>query len=348
MATVTGMLNGANEDLTAAIGLKQNIQIGAKKVNSADSTDSGRAVIVGTDGKITMGKKLGDLAYESAVVSDFITDGTILDDDINESANIAGTKVKAATSTVRGTVQLASGSANTTAENVSNKVISVTNTSTDTQYPSAKAVYSAVNAKVSTAQGSTNANKTMITNASGNIVPVAITNSGSGVVTGISVGDGKFTVTKSAVNANSLADKGVTANKLADSVIVAGTNTTVSRNAADATADPGAYKVNVATANGSTLGVVKAGTNVSINSGAVSVADASTSAKGVMKLQTGTGSGTDGTMTQKAITDALATKQNLLPTLPTALPVSNPDGVYVLTAKKDGTNVVYSWEDIGR
>ena len=51
-----------------------------------------------------------------------IANKTIVDDDISESANIAGTKVKAATSSVRGTVQLASGSANTTAENVSNKL----------------------------------------------------------------------------------------------------------------------------------------------------------------------------------------------------------------------------------
>ena len=54
-----------------------------------------------------------------------------------------------------------------------------------------------VDDKVDVAQGSTNANKIMITNASGGVAPVAITNSGNGsLVTGVSIADGKLTVTK--------------------------------------------------------------------------------------------------------------------------------------------------------
>ncbi len=54
-----------------------------------------------------------------------------------------------------------------------------------------------VDDKVDIDQGSTNANKIMITNASGGVAPVAITNSGNGsLVTGVSIADGKLTVTK--------------------------------------------------------------------------------------------------------------------------------------------------------
>lgn len=54
-----------------------------------------------------------------------------------------------------------------------------------------------VDTKVDIDQGSTNANKIMITNASGSVSPVAITNSGNGsLVTGVSIADGKLTVTK--------------------------------------------------------------------------------------------------------------------------------------------------------
>lgn len=56
-------------------------------------------------------------------------------------------------------------------------------------------------------------------------------------------------------------------------VVKAGTNTSISNGA-----------VNVATANGSTLGVVKAGTNISISNGAVNVATATPSTLGVVKV----------------------------------------------------------------
>ena len=55
----------------------------------------------------------------------------------------------------------------------------------------------AVGARVTTEQGSTNANRIMITDASGSITPVAVTTSGTGsLVTGVSVADGELTVTK--------------------------------------------------------------------------------------------------------------------------------------------------------
>lgn len=50
---------------------------------------------------------LGTLATASTITTSEITDGTIVNADISASAAIAGTKVDAATDTVRGTVELA-------------------------------------------------------------------------------------------------------------------------------------------------------------------------------------------------------------------------------------------------
>ena len=47
--------------------------------------------------------------------------------------------------------------------------------------------------------------------------------------------------------------------------------------------------ISVNTANGSTLGVVKAGSNVTIANGSVNVATGSDSALGVVKIQNGNG-----------------------------------------------------------
>jgi len=80
---------------------------------------------------------------------------------------------------------------------------------------------------VQTNQTTTNANKIMITNASGSVTPVAITASGSGtVVTAVSVEDGKLTVTKgttlgslatkSSVASADITDGAVTTAKIAD------------------------------------------------------------------------------------------------------------------------------------
>ena len=70
-----------------------------------------------TTGLVTGGEAAGALAKKS----------TISNADVASDAAITGTKVVAAASNARGTVQLASGSANTTAENVSNKVKATTN-----------------------------------------------------------------------------------------------------------------------------------------------------------------------------------------------------------------------------
>lgn len=89
---------------------------------------------------------------------------------------------------------------------------------------------------------------------------------------------------------------------LPDGALVNGTNTTVVR---DTTSK--AYKVNVATANGATPGVVKQGTNTTITSGAVNVANGTTSAKGVVQL-TDTVAPADSTkaVTGKAVAGAIS------------------------------------------
>ena len=160
-----------------------------------------------------------------------------------------------------------------------------------------------------------------------------------------------------AVNAidSRLATTTTTASGAVQEITTGATNGTISVDGTDVAvkglksgAYADAYSLPIATS--SVLGGVKQGTNVSINSstGVISVSDAGTNTKGVMKLQTTTGSGTDGTMTQKAITDQLATKQDKfsVPTSPST------EGVYVLTAKVTGegssaTTTLY-WEDIGR
>ena len=82
-------------------------------------------------------------------------------------------------------------------------------------------------------------------------------------VSAVSQEDGKISVTRAALPTDN------------DTKYFAGTNISLAED--DVT-------FNVATANGETLGVVKAGTNVSIVNGAVSVADGTTSAKGVVQL----------------------------------------------------------------
>lgn len=143
-----------------------------------------------------------------------------------------------------------------------------------------------------------------------------------------------------------------------------------------------AYSLPIAT--DTTLGGVKEGTNVSINSttGAISVGTASGSAKGVMQVgsdlavadgvvsvdkATTVASGNTKPVTSDAVNTALNAKQANLagtqgqlvittgvagsvtysPAYPTVAP-TNPDGEYILTAKKDGDNIVYAWENVGR
>lgn len=61
-----------------------------------------------------------------------------------------------------------------------------------------------------------------------------------------------------------------------------------------------------------TLGGVKIGSHVNVAAdGTISISDASAQTAGVLKLYTTTGAATDGTMTQAAISDALALKMNV-------------------------------------
>ena len=163
-------LGKADTALQAAdITGKQDIQIGAAKSGTTASTDSGKAVVVDDDGKIAMStNKLGTLAYKSTVVSADITDGTITTSDISNSAGITKTQLASAVQTSLGKADTALQASNVTStysatgtapvngtavasaisnlnsggtyEVTANKVTSVTSSSTDTQYPSAKAV----------------------------------------------------------------------------------------------------------------------------------------------------------------------------------------------------------------
>lgn len=62
------------------------------------------------------------------------------------------------------------GLGNKEAEDKSNKVTSISNISTDTQYPSAKCVYDNLQTKVAIAQGVANANKFVVTDNNGDVV----------------------------------------------------------------------------------------------------------------------------------------------------------------------------------
>lgn len=124
----------------------------------------------------------------------------------SELTNDSGfiTSVPAATSSVAGVAQLASGSTNTTAENVSNKVTEndATNLTNDqksstTLYPSMATANAMLNAnlgeltaavsgKVAKNQGSGNANKALITNNSGTVTTGTIT---SGMISDGTIAD---------------------------------------------------------------------------------------------------------------------------------------------------------------
>lgn len=102
-----------------------------------------------------------------------------------------------------------------TAENAANKVTSVTDTSTDTQYPSAKAVYTAVSGKQNSSLGSTNANKAVITDGSGNITSGTIT---SAMITNSTIATED--IANSAVTTDKIANNAVTSAKIAAGTIV--------------------------------------------------------------------------------------------------------------------------------
>ncbi|MBR2286338.1 MAG: hypothetical protein IJ866_02690 [Alphaproteobacteria bacterium] len=174
----------------------------------------------------------------------------------------------------------------------------------------------------------------------------AITTNKMGAITGYT----KATTNADLTTADTLNTALGKLEKKADDAATAAANaknsvTASGSNGVSASASNGAITVAGTNATTSAKGVVQVGTNISVSEGTISVANAGASTKGVMKLQTTTGTGTDGTMTQKAITDALATKQNSLPAIP-ATP--STEGVYVLTAKVADNATTYYWEDIGR
>ena len=149
---------------------------------------------------------------------------------------------------------------------------------------------------------------------------------------------------------NAIADDGHTAKRVLTSDkngnVVDGTITATSGTGVSVSVnDSGNITVAGTKATSSALGVVKGGGNVAIdNNGQLSVGTASASTAGVTKLYTGTGSGTDGAMSQSATTTALSGKQDALPVPATP----STAGVYVLTAKVENNAVSYYWEDIGR
>lgn len=89
----------------------------------------------------------------------------------------------------------------------------------------------------------------------------------------------------------------------------AGTSADKAAKSAEAAAKSAAAAQNISGDNGVTASTVKDANN-NVTGVKVSGVDASNSARGVMRLYTETGQSTDGTMTQKAITDAMPTVNN--------------------------------------
>ena len=197
-ATLTIQKNGTTVDSFTANASKSktvNITVPTKVTDLSDASSYATTEYV--DGQITtVSGKAGELETELEQ----------LQSDMDDLATVASTgsyndlsnkpTIGNATITIQknGTA-VDTFTANATSDKsiniaVPTKVSELTN---DSNY----ATTSAVNAKVATAQGDTNKNKIMITNASGSVTPVAITSSGTGsLVTAVSVEDGKLTVTK--------------------------------------------------------------------------------------------------------------------------------------------------------
>ena len=147
--------------------------------------------------------------------------------------------------------------------------------------------------------GSSAASKAMVTDSSGNISTSSVTATELGYVSGVTssiqtqLGDkqGKMTVGTGSAGA-------VT-------TLSAGTNISITISSSTATI-ASTYSYTLPDATDSVKGGVIVGSNINVSSGTISVSDAGTSTKGVMKLYTGTGTATDGTMTQSAITSAIS------------------------------------------
>ena len=149
---------------TSALGNQVNNKLDKKFTGEADKN---KAVITNSNGAITTGTISSAMITDGAVTSAKIADGTIADADIAANAAIAQSKISGLTTSIAdaksaGTaaasalntyktsndaaVAKKADSATMTTElakkeNTSNKVTAISSTSTDTQYPSAKAVY---------------------------------------------------------------------------------------------------------------------------------------------------------------------------------------------------------------
>ncbi|MBP5363899.1 MAG: hypothetical protein J6Y49_00925 [Alphaproteobacteria bacterium] len=218
-----------SDTLNAALGKLEN-QIDKKvTANSAITAKSGNNLVsYDAKGLVTGSVAAGSLATKSAVASADITDGTIVNADISSSAAIDQSKISGLSTSLSGKVDKAQGTDNkdkvmitdatngnvTTTAFVHQSGYNAQANDKDTTIPSVatveKIVLDAAGDYVAFDQTSSNANKVMITNGSGKVVPVAITNDGTGVVTGVSISNGTVTVSKSAIGAANVASGLVT------------------------------------------------------------------------------------------------------------------------------------------
>lgn len=216
---VAQLVNSAGQAANAAATAAANAQTSAnsaataaeKKVNIAQgSSYANKAVITNSSGNITTGE----------IATGMIKDGTIVNADIASGAAIATSKISGlATVATSGsytdltnkptiptvnnatlTIQKNGTSVGTFTANASeNKSIDIAVPTKVSQLTndSSYATTSAVSAKLDKSLGSGKANMFLITDAAGNVVPVAVTESGTGtLVTDIYAKEGKLTVTK--------------------------------------------------------------------------------------------------------------------------------------------------------
>ena len=108
--------------------------------NANISGSNGVSVTVGTDGKIAVS---GNQSAINTAIADAKSAGTAAASalDTYKKSNDAAVAKKADTATVNAELAKKQDALGYTAENTANKVTAISSTSTDTQYPSAKAVY---------------------------------------------------------------------------------------------------------------------------------------------------------------------------------------------------------------
>ena len=275
---LTSGLSGKQATLSAAQLNAVNSGITSTKVSTYD----------GYSAKITAAQDAADDAADAAAAAQSTASGKLssISGSTGGTGNVV-TSVSASGSTVSATKGI-------TAEETKNKVTSVraAASATDTAYPSEKAVATALAGKVSTAQGSGNANKAVITNASGNITTGQIA---SGMIADDAVTSAKLAA--GAVDATALASGAVTSAKIADGTItnadisasaaidaskISGLSTVATTGSYDDLADkptiPSAYVLKAATS--SALGGVKSGGYITVGTdGAVTVNSATHAAR---------------------------------------------------------------------